>query len=227
MAELTQYSSRREAARKLAASIAGRLREAIAERGEASLVVCGGSSPKELFQFLSAEKLAWSRVTVVPSDERWVPVDDAQSNERLVRETLLVGPAAEARFVGLYRNTETPAEAIDGVAGTLADVPRPLDVVVLGMGDDGHTASLFPHAPDIQACLDSQAPCVAPSVGPPARLSLSLAYLTDAHSIDLLIFGDEKRHVFERAQAAGPVAELPVRGVLHLERPVAQAHWAE
>ncbi len=227
MAELTQYSSRSEAARKLAASIAERLREAIAERGEASLVVCGGSSPKELFEFLSAEKLAWSRVTVVPSDERWVPVDDAQSNERLVRETLLVGPAAEARFVGLYRNTETPAEAIDGVAGTLADVPRPLDVVVLGMGDDGHTASLFPHAPDIQACLDSQAPCVAPSVGPPARLSLSLAYLTDAHSIDLLIFGDEKRHVFERAQAAGPVAELPVRGVLHLERPVAQAHWAE
>lgn len=227
MAELTQYSSRSEAARKLAASIAERLREAIADRGEASLVVCGGSSPKELFEFLAAERLAWSRVTVVPSDERWVPVDDAQSNERLVRETLLVGPAAEARFVGLYRNTETPAEAADVVAGALADVPRPLDVVLLGMGDDGHTASLFPHAPDIQACLDSKAPCVTPSVGPPARLSLSLAYLTDAHSIDLLIFGDEKRRVFERAQASGPVAELPVRGVLHLERPVAQAHWAE
>lgn len=227
MAELTQYSSRSDAARQLAASIAERLRSAIAERGEASLVVCGGSSPKELFEFLSAEKLAWSRVTVVPSDERWVPVDDEQSNERLVRETLLVGPAAEARFVGLYRSTDTPGDAVDMLAGALADVPRPLDVVLLGMGDDGHTASLFPHAPDIQACLDSQAPCVAPTVGPPARLSLTLAYLTDAHSIDLLIFGDDKRRVFEQANAAGPVAELPVRGVLHLERPVAQAHWAQ
>ncbi|AWN16665.1 6-phosphogluconolactonase [Salinisphaera sp. LB1] len=227
MAELTQYSSRTEAARELSASIAERLREAIAERGEASLVVCGGSSPRELFEFLSAEKLAWSRVTIVPSDERWMPVDDQQSNERLVRQTLLVGPAAEARFVGLYRPTDTPGEALDAVAAALTDVPRPLDVVLLGMGDDGHTASLFPHAPDIQSCLDSTAPCVAPSVGPPARLSLSLAYLTDARSIDLLIFGDEKRHVFERAQAAGPMAELPVRGVLHLERPVAQAHWAE
>lgn len=227
MAELTQYPSRSEASRQLAASIAERLREAIADRGEASLVVCGGSSPKALFEHLSTEKLAWSRVTVVPSDERWVPVDDAQSNERLIRETLLVGAAAEARFVGLYRDTETPGEAVDAVGGALADVPRPLDVVLLGMGDDGHTASLFPHAPDIQACLDSQAPCVAPTVGPPARLSLSLAYLTDAHSIDLLIFGEDKRRVFERAQGTGPVAELPVRGVLNLERPVAQAHWAE
>ncbi|MES1955790.1 6-phosphogluconolactonase [Salinisphaera hydrothermalis] len=227
MAELIEYSSRSEAARQLAASIAERLRGAIAERGEASLVVSGGSSPKELFEYLAGQELDWSRVTVVPSDERWVPVDDPQSNERLVRETLLVGPAARARFVGLYRETDKPAEAVESVAKALVDVPRPLDVVLLGMGDDGHTASLFPHAPDIQDCLDERGPCVAPTVGPPARLSLTLAYLTDARSIDILIFGTEKRRVFERAQAAGPVAELPVRGVLHLERPVAQAHWAE
>lgn len=227
MAELIEYSDRREASRLLAASIAERLRQAIADRGEASLVVSGGSSPRELFEFLSTEKLAWSRVTVVPSDERWVSIDDEQSNEHLIRTTLLVGAAADARFVGLYRNTGTPDEAVDAVAGALADVPRPLDVVLLGMGEDGHTASLFPHAPDIQACLDSEAPCVAPTVGPPARLSLSLAYLIDAHSIDLLIFGDAKRRVFERAETPGPVAELPVRGVLRLERPVARAHWAE
>ncbi|MES1938110.1 6-phosphogluconolactonase [Salinisphaera hydrothermalis] len=227
MAELIEYSSRSEAARQLAASIAERLRGAIGERGEASLVVSGGSSPKELFEYLAGQELDWSRVTVVPSDERWVPVDDPQSNERLVRETLLVGPAARARFVGLYRETDEPAEAVESVAKALVDVPRPLDVVLLGMGDDGHTASLFPHAPDIQDCLDERGPCVAPTVGPPARLSLTLAYLTDARSIDILIFGTEKRRVFERAQAVGPVAELPVRGVLHLERPVAQAHWAE
>lgn len=226
MAELRKYSDRSEVARQLAASIAARLREAIAERGEASLVVCGGSSPEELFRHLSTETLTWSQVTIVPSDERWVPVDDAQSNERLIREVLLSGPAAKARLVGLYRDTGQPDQALADVAGVLADVPRPLDAVLLGMGADGHTASLFPHAPDIQACLESQAPCVAPTVGPPARLSLSLAYLADARSIDLLIFGDEKHRVFERAQEAGPVAELPVRGVLHLENPAAQAHWA-
>lgn len=227
MVELNEYASRSEVARQLAASIGQRLRDAIAKHGVASLVVCGGSSPRELFEYLSAEELAWSRVTVVPSDERWVAIDDDQSNERLIRSTLLVGPAAEARFVGLYRDTETPDEALVAVAEALAEVPRPLDVVLLGMGDDGHTASLFPQAPDIQACLDSEAPCVAPTVGPPARLSLSLAYLTDAYSIDLLIFGNEKRRVFEHAEQPGPVAELPVRGVLHRTRPIARAHWAE
>lgn len=227
MAELTEYSSRSEAARRLAGSIAARLRDAIAERGEASLVVCGGSSPTELFEYLAAERLAWSQVTVVPSDERWVPADDAQSNERLIRNTLLVGPAAEARFVGLYRDTQTPNEALDAVSAALADVPRPLDGVLLGMGGDGHTASLFPQAPDIQACLDSERPCVAPTVGPPTRLSLSLAYLTDARCIDLLIFGDDKRAVLEQAERPGPIADLPVRGVLHQQRPTARVHWAQ
>lgn len=227
MAELIEYASRDEAARNLADAIARRLDAAIAERGRASLVVCGGSSPKQLFEYLSRHTLDWSRVTVVPSDERWVPVDDDQSNERLIRNTLLVGEAAKANFVGLYRDTATPREALADIASALADVPRPLDVVLLGMGGDGHTASLFPQAPDIQACLDSDQPCVAPTVGPPARLSLGLALLTDARAIDLLIFGEDKRRVFEQAQADGPVAELPVRGVLHRQSPAAQAHWAE
>ncbi|WP_423821239.1 6-phosphogluconolactonase [Salinisphaera sp. SPP-AMP-43] len=227
MAELIEYANRSEIAQQLAEAIAERLRGAISLRGEASLVVCGGSSPKELFQHLSQQELDWSCVTVVPSDERWVPVDDERSNERLIRNTLLTGAAATATFVGLYRDTETPDQALDEVATALAKVPQPLDVVVLGMGDDGHTASLFPQAPDIQACLDSDAPCVAPTVGPPARISLSLGYLSNAHSMDLLIFGQDKYRVFERAQQAGAVAELPVRGVLRLERPVAKAHWAE
>lgn len=227
MAEWNEYADRSEVARQLAASIGQRLRDAIARRGAASLVVCGGSSPRELFEYLATEDLAWSQVTIIPSDERWVPVDDDRSNEHLIRSTLLVGPAAEARFAGLYRDTKTPEEALAGVSEGLADVPRPLDVVLLGMGDDGHTASLFPQAPNIQACLDSEQLCVVPAVGPPARLSLSLAYLTDAHSIDVLIFGAAKRQVFERAAQSGPVAELPVRGVLHRQRPVARVHWAE
>lgn len=227
MVELKSYTSRGEAATWLAASIAGRLRTAIAERGHAGLVVCGGSSPGELFEHLAGATLDWSRVTVIPSDERWVPVTDERSNERLIRRKLLVGPAAAARLLGLYRETESPNQAVTEVAAALAQVPRPLDVVLLGMGADGHTASLFPDAPDIQACLDSDAACVAPRVGPPARLSLGLSYLTDARSLDLLIFGADKRRVLERARASGPVAELPVRGVLNSQQPVARVHWAE
>lgn len=226
MPEFMAYEDRSETARRLAEQIADTLRSALAEREQASLVVCGGSSPVELFAHLAHQALDWSRVTVLPSDERWVPVDDAQSNERMIRETLLVGPAASARLVGLYRDTATPADACPDVDATLAEVPGPLDVVLLGMGDDGHTASLFPHAPDIEAALASTARCVPADVGPPARLSLGLAYLTRARRIDLLIFGDEKKAVYEQAIADGPIAALPVRGILKNTDPAVSVHWA-
>lgn len=226
MAELHEYESRSAAARILAASIAERLREALAERGQASLVVCGGRSPVELFHALANEPLAWERVTVVPSDERWVATDQADSNEAMIRRELLTGPAAKARLVGLYRDTRSPDAAIDDITAALHDVPRPLDVVLLGMGEDGHTASLFPNDPEIAAKLEVSAPCLAAEVGPPRRLSLSLAYLCDAQSIDILMFGDDKRRVFKTAEQSGPVAEYPVRGVLRNADPIAQAHWA-
>lgn len=226
MAELHEYPSRCEAARLLAASIAERLRAALAQRGEASLVICGGSSPVELFHALAGETLAWEQVTVVPSDERWVPLDHPDSNEAMIRRELLTGPAARARLVGLYRDTDSPEETLDDVAKALQDVPKPLDVVLLGMGEDGHTASLFPHDPDIAAKVEVTEPCLAAEVGPPRRLSLSLAYLCDARSIDILIFGDDKRRVFKTAEQEGALAEYPVRGVLRHTDPIAQAHWA-
>lgn len=226
MAELHEYQSRSTAARVLALSIAERLRAALAERGEASLVICGGRSPVELFHALAAEKLAWEQVTVVPSDERWVERDHPDSNEAMIRRELLTGPASRARLVGLYRDTDSPEQAIENVTEALQDVPKPLDVVLLGMGEDGHTASLFPHDPDIAAKVGVTAPCLAAEVGPPRRLSLSLAYLCDARSIDILIFGDDKRRVFQTAERDGPVAEYPVRGVLRNVAPIAQAHWA-
>src|SRR5699024_4797671 len=209
MAEWSKYTDRDAASRRLAASIAARLREAVAARGQASLVVSGGSSPRLLFEYLSRESLPWPAVTVIPSDERWVPTGDSQSNERLIRETLLTGEAAAARLVGLYREVVRPSEALDEVAAALEAVKRPLDVVLLGMGSDGHTASLFPDAGNIEACLASQSPCVALDVGPPARLSLTLAYLTRARSLDLLVFGEEKRRVLATAKQPGAVAELP------------------
>ena len=223
---LHEYDTRDAAAAALAASIADSLREAVAERGEASLVVCGGSSPVALFRALAAERLAWDRVTVVPSDERWVGTDHADSNEAMIRRELLTGEAAKARFMGLYRPTETPEAAVDEVTGALRDVPQPLDVVLLGMGDDGHTASLFPHDSGIATKVDVGTPCVVADVGPPKRLSLSLAYLTDAQRIDILIFGDDKRRVLDAASQPGPVAQYPIRGILRCVEPIATVHWA-
>lgn len=227
MPEMTTYNTRAEAARRLAESIADRLRQAISERGQASLVVCGGSSPRELFEYLADQSLEWSAVTIIPSDERWVKSDDEQSNERLIRSTLLSGQARQARFVGLYRDTETPQQALATVSEVLDSVDRPLDVVLLGMGNDGHTASLFPQAPDIETCLASNEPCVAPDVDKPARISLSLAFLSQARSIDVLVFGENKKQVLARADYPGDVADLPIRGILNLEQPTAQIHWAE
>ena len=227
MSEFKRYDDRAQAAAELAASIAETLREAIAERGGASLVVCGGSSPVELFKHLSKAELDWSQVVVVPSDERWVATDHADSNERMLRETLLTGPASQAMLVGLYRETETPEAAVDKGEAELIDVPTPFDVVLLGMGSDGHTASLFPHDPNIERALGSTARVVPADVGPPARLSLGPAVLRRARRIDILIFGDEKKRVHDEAVRPGPQASLPVRSVLNTTDPIPTVHWAE
>ncbi|MDA3920729.1 MAG: 6-phosphogluconolactonase [Salinisphaera sp.] len=226
MAELHKYNSRALASRQLAADIAARLQSAIAERGKASLVVCGGSSPVALFRALRQELLEWQRVTVIPSDERWVSIDHQDSNEAMIRRELLVDEAAQACFLPLYRDTQSPEAAVDEVCASLSDISLPLDVVLLGMGDDGHTASLFPHDPDIASKVGAEASCVAAEVGPPKRLSLSLRYLTKARSIDVLIFGDDKLAVFQAAQHPGPLAQYPVRGILRSADPIAQVHWA-
>ncbi|WP_348761612.1 6-phosphogluconolactonase [uncultured Salinisphaera sp.] len=226
MSEFKRYDDRSQAAVELAASIADTLRQAIAERGGASLVVCGGSSPVELFEHLSQADLDWSQVVIVPSDERWVAPEHADSNERMLRETLLVNRAAEAMFVGLYRDTDAPGDAVDKVEADLIDVPAPFDVVLLGMGDDGHTASLFPNDPNIERALGSTARVIAAEVGPPARLSLGPAVLRRARRIDILIFGDEKKRVHDEAVRPGPQAELPVRSVLNTTDPIPTVHWA-
>jgi 6-phosphogluconolactonase len=226
----TKFADLGALSRSLADQISAALKAAIAARGLASLVVSGGKSPLPLFEQLRVEKLDWSRVCIALADERWVDPGDAQSNEKLVREHLLRGPAADARFHGLKNGAPTPDMGAVSAWETFARVPRPFDAVVLGMGDDGHTASLFPGSPNLPRALNQSA--VAGCVGmwapvpPQPRLSLNLSALLDSRRIVLLISGAGKWRTYLAASAPGPEQEMPVRAVLRQSHAPVEVMWS-
>lgn len=214
----------------LCTEIVGRLQEGLAAGRGASLVVPGGHTPVPLFERLSNAQLDWSSVWVTLTDERWVDAHDSASNERLVRQHLVRNAAAEAQFVGLKSAAADPHVAAGSAWSTLAELPRPFDFVVLGMGDDGHMASLFPNSPGLAAALDlSQPPgCVAMTApaAPRSRMSLNLRALLDARRIALLIVGEAKRATYERARARGPIADMPVRALFAQQNVPVTIWWA-
>lgn len=217
----------------LAHALAGEIRvdleEAIAVRKAAGLVVSGGRTPLHLFQQLRTEKLSWSQVWITLADERWVETTAEASNERIVREQLIGDRAAAAHFVGLKNPAATPEAGADWAWRALSRVPRPFDVVLLGMGEDGHTASLFPGSLALARALDvAAAPgCIAVNAltAPHARVSLNLAALLDARRIVLHIEGDTKWQVYQRARMPGSTAELPIRAVLHQREVPVDVYW--
>lgn len=210
----------------LSASIAGKLREAIDARGEALIAVSGGSTPKRLFEALSNEALDWSRVTVTLVDERWVPDTDERSNARLVESLLLQRKAADAEFVPLYVEAATPEAGIGEVRATVAGLKQPFDVIVLGMGPDGHTASFFPGGDRLSEALDTSntalvLPMRAPGAGEP-RITFTLPVLLKARTLYLHIQGNDKRDVL--AEAEKPGSTLPIASVLGADRPL-EIYW--
>jgi 6-phosphogluconolactonase len=226
----TQFSDLETLSRELARQVSAGLAAAIEARGVASLVVSGGKSPTKLFEHLRTQALDWSRVCIALADERWVDPADASSNEKLVRDVLLQDGARNARFLGLKNGAPTPDMGAVSAWETFARVPRPFDVVLLGMGDDGHTASLFPGSPNLPSALNPAA--VAGCVGmwapaaPHARLSLNLSALLDSRHIVILISGAEKWRTYTAALAAGPVQDMPIRAVLRQSRAPVQVLWA-
>jgi 6-phosphogluconolactonase len=217
-------------AASLASDVADTLARAIAARGSASLVVSGGKTPVKFFEQLRARPIDWRRVCVALADERWVDPSDAGSNERMVRDVLLKDRAAEARFAGLKNAAPSPDLGAVSAWETFARIPRPFDVTMLGMGDDGHTASLFPGSPNLRIALNptASAGCVgmwAPSA-PQPRLSLNLSALLDSRRVLILIEGDAKLRTYEAANGDGPVDEMPVRAVLRQSQVPVETIWA-
>ncbi|WP_018991064.1 6-phosphogluconolactonase [Aromatoleum toluclasticum] len=198
----------------LADRVAGMLRHAIGRRGRASLVVSGGRSPLPFLRALGQRKLDWSRVTVTLADERWLPPDHPDSNAGLVIANLLQGPAAEAHFVPLYGGENSPGDGLAACTARLDEIQRPFDVVVLGMGDDGHFASIFPGIPRLGELLSESGPALAatvPPAAPHARMTLALSAILDARRILLPISGAAKREVIEEAACGNeglPIATL-------------------
>lgn len=216
-----EHASPAAQAEALAERVAEVLREAIVQRGEAVLEVSGGRSPVAFFERLAQQPLAWAQVWVSLADERWVAVDQDGSNEALVRRHLLQGEAAQARLLGLFQPAATLDEAAERADAALAELPR-IDVLVLGIGDDGHTASLFPGNTLLAEALSPECarrvlPMQAP-VAPHARLTLTLPVLARARLSLLVIQGEAKRLTLQRALVAGPITELPIRAFL--QRPL-------
>ncbi len=218
------FESRREASGALAEEVFETLTEALAAFGRATLVVSGGTSPVEFFHALRELPLAWERITVIPSDERTVPLGHPDRNEAMIRRELLQGPAASAAL----RAVLPPSGATGSLAELGEALPASFDAVVLGMGADGHTASLFPGSPELDAALRSAEPLAlltVPRLGT-QRVSLTPSALLTGRRIDLLFFGDEKRSMFEAAAESGDVARFPVRCVLQQNRVPVQVFWA-
>ncbi|OFX08796.1 MAG: 6-phosphogluconolactonase [Alphaproteobacteria bacterium RIFOXYD12_FULL_60_8] len=216
MTETKNFSSLADAAQKVADDMAAALKAAIEARGQASCVVTGGRSPKAVFPLLAKADLDWSKVTITLSDERWVETIHHDSNEKLVRDYLLTDKAADATFVGL-KTAETNAPAAQkAVHERIKALSRPFDAVFLGMGEDGHIASLFPKNP----CLKAGGLAVASQAShhPHWRMSLTGLALLDSRRIFLLISGETKRAVLRNAGLSRDIAELPVRMILQQDR---------
>ena len=222
------FTSRAEASTACAERLAAGLRNALAQNDSAALIASGGSSPAETLKFLSTKHLPWERVTVTLSDERWVNHQHADSNEKMLREKLLVNDAANATVFSLYRPGCKAREAAGQLSEEFRRLPRPFAGVLLGMGEDGHFASLFPDFEGLDAALqlenDKAFVAVHTAASPHARISMTLAALLQSSEIVLLIFGDGKREVYEKAKAGE--STLPVASLLAQSRVPLRVIWA-
>lgn len=201
--------------------VADDLIAAIEASGEARLAVPGGTTPMGFLRALGGIALPWEKATVTLTDERCVPADHARSNQRVLAETLFDGRAAAAAFVPLYDGSAEPAAGMARLESALAGA-LPLDVCVLGMGDDMHTASLFPGSPELAAALDPRGRAPAMAVNAPGqpetRITLTAPVLSGAGRLYLLITGADKRAALDRAAAETDPLRAPIKAILGAAR---------
>ena len=220
--EFVEYPDREMLSLSLANRIAGQLAQHLRLHDRASLCVPGGTTPAQVFDTLSGCELDWERVTVFLNDERWVDGDHPRSNGRLLRRHLLTGKAAAAGVIDLWTGDPDPETAAEKLSDAIAP-HLPITVLLLGMGTDMHTASLFPDTPDTEHALAPDAPLVMAvrAIPDEPRITLTPAALRKALNSHLMITGRDKREALERAQTLDPL-KAPIRAFLG----DITVHWA-
>ncbi|MFV0294241.1 MAG: 6-phosphogluconolactonase [Paracoccus sp. (in: a-proteobacteria)] len=220
--DIRTYPDRELMALSLADRIAGELRQTLDAVGPASLCIPGGSTPAPMFSALAGLPLDWANITVFLNDERWVPGDHPRSNSGMLRKTLLTGPAAAASYLDLYTGDPSPEDAAPALSDRLGP-HLPITVLVLGMGDDMHTASLFPNTSGLEALLAQDAPPVmSAGGGAEPRITLTAPALQSALNIHVMITGAQKRAALDAAIGADPVT-APISAFLR----DATVHYAD
>jgi 6-phosphogluconolactonase len=222
-----EYSDAAALTSAFADKITQLLSAAIEAKGQATLVVSGGRTPVALFQQLAQTPLAWDKVVITLADDRWVDLQDDASNDKLVRTHLLQGHAAAATFITLKHDYDDAAHAVEACEAALADVQLPFDVVILGMGEDGHTASLFPCSAQIEQGLDLTTAAnyiaVEPTTAPHQRMSLTLRTILASHNIFLHLVGAAKQDTIAKVLESTE-REMPIKGVI--DRATVNLMWA-
>jgi len=229
------FENRQDMVAALETECVAALNQAIEDRGEATFLVSGGSTPEPLYKSLSNVDLNWGSVYIALVDERWVDFEHDKSNEAFTVKHLIQNKAAAANLVGMKNTADTAQEGLADCEAAYQQLAQPFDITILGMGNDGHTASLFPHANGLEAALNPDSPELCTAIiahqsevtgAITERMTLSLAGLLQSKTLVLLITGQEKLDVLRKAQAGTDVAEMPIRAVLQQDRVPVVIYWA-
>jgi 6-phosphogluconolactonase len=229
---LRRFPDAREMFATLANEIVAHLKSAVESRGRASLVVSGGTTPETLFADLSEREAPWDKVWITLSDERWIPPSEDGSNEKMVRAKLLRGKAAAAHFVSLKTDDAKPQGGQTVIEARIAAMPRPFDVLLVGMGDDGHIASLYPDSPELKTILDTNKPALVHAVHAQSaaatgdRMTLTLRAILESKWIVILIKGDEKMKTYKLAKNGSDVSKMPVRALMEQSSVAVETFWS-
>jgi 6-phosphogluconolactonase len=209
------------------------LARALQERGTATLLLSGGSTPAPLYRRLSQASLDWAQVQIALVDERWVEAGNLASNERLLRESMLINKAAQAKFTGMKNSAGSPFDGVMECNLRYADLTFPHTVCLLGMGPDGHTASLFPGAEGLDAALNSHqhcAPIRAIRSGVTGdlveRMTMTPWSILQSERLVLLITGEDKWEVLQQARQQSGEPALPIGHFIHQQTPALEVYWS-